>query len=405
MIDTKKIRLDFPILQNKVYGKPLIYLDNAATTQKPQPVLDRIVDFYTNSNSNIHRGVHYLSSRSSLLYEEARQRVGKFIRSPRSSQIIFTGGTTESVNLLSFSFGEAFISEGDEIIVSEMEHHSNILPWQFLCRRKGAVLKVIPINDDGVLDMGIFPSLISKKTKLVSVTYVSNVLGTINPVDKIIEISHSENIPVLIDGAQAIQHLPVDVQALDCDFFVFSGHKIYGPTGIGVLYGKEKWLEKIPPYQTGGGMIDNVSFRDTKVTEIPLKFEAGTMNYVGASALSAAMDYLEDIGLENIQNHENILINYALEKLRGIKGISIYGNAPYRCGAVSFNLNGVHPYDAGMVLDKLGIAIRTGTHCAEPVMDHFGISGTIRASFGVYNNLTDIDSLIWGLEKAEKMLT
>ncbi len=405
MIDTEKIRLDFPILQNKVYGKPLVYLDNAATTQKPQPVLDKIVDFYTNSNSNIHRGVHYLSSRSSMLYEEARQRVGRFINCPENSQIIFTGGTTESINLLSFSFGEAFISQGDEIIVSEMEHHSNIIPWQFLCRRKGAVLKVIPINDDGVLDMGIFPSLISKRTKLVSVTYVSNVLGTINPVDKIIEISHSENIPVLIDGAQAIQHIPIDVQAIDCDFFVFSGHKIYGPTGIGVLYGKDKWLEVLPPYQTGGGMIDHVSFSDTKVTEIPLKFEAGTMNYVGAAALSEAMDYLEDIGLENVHKHENILINYALEKLREIKGVSIYGNAPYRCGAVSFNLKGVHPYDVGMVLDKLGIAIRTGTHCAEPVMDHFGISGTIRASFGVYNNLTDIDVLILGLEKAEKMLT
>lgn len=405
MIDIDRIRHDFPILQHLVQGKPLTYLDSAATTQKPQIVLDKILNFYSQTNSNIHRGVHQLSMKSSEAYEQAREKVRAFINAEKRTEIIFTHGTTESINLLSHSFGLEFIKEGDEIIISEMEHHSNLIPWQILCQQKKAVLKIIPMTDNGELEIPNFLKLISKKTKLISLTYVSNVLGTINPIRKFIQIAHAQNIPVIIDGAQAIQHLPIDVQELDCDFFVFSGHKIYAETGVGVLYGKEKWLEKLPPYQYGGGMIDSVSLNKTIVTNLPLKFEAGTTNYVGAISLAAAIDYLLEIGLSEIQSHENNLLEYTTHLLSDIKGIKFYGKAKYRCGVISFNLPDIHHYDVGMVLNQLGIAVRTGTHCAEPVMQKFGIKGCIRASFGVYNQQSDADTLLKGLIKAQTMLT
>ncbi len=404
MLDIAKIRNDFPILSQKVYGRPLVYLDNAATTQKPRAVLDRIVEFYTSHNGNIHRGVHFLSEYASSLYEAARAKVRSFINASDPAEIVFTRSATESVNLVAASFGEAFVGEGDEIIVTEMEHHSNIVPWQNLCRRKGAALKFVPFHDDGSLNMDRLRSLISDRTKLVSAVYVSNVLGQVNPAKEIVSLAHGFDIPVLIDGAQAVQHISVDVQELDCDFFVFSGHKMYADTGIGVLYGKKIWLEAMPPYQSGGGMIKSVEMDETVFGEPPLKFEAGTPHISGAASLEAAIDYIREIGLDRIEAHESDLIRYAVKRLQSIDGLAIYGRTSRPCGAVSFNLDGVHPYDAGVILDKMGIAVRTGNHCAQPVMKHYGIPGTIRASFAVYNTRDDIDQLIDGLEKARKIL-
>ncbi|MFW6124320.1 MAG: aminotransferase class V-fold PLP-dependent enzyme [Acidobacteriota bacterium] len=403
-MDIKAIREDFPILRKKIQGKPLVYLDNAATTHKPKAVLDRIIEFCTQDYSNIHRGAYFLSEESSALYEKARETVKSFIHADSANEIIFTRGTTESINLVADSFGSAFINVGDEIIISEMEHHSNIVPWQRLCQRKGAFLKVIPFNEDGVLLISKLKTLITNKTKLVAITYVSNVLGVVNDVKEIIKTTSAGDIPVLIDGAQVVQHLPVNVRELNCDFFAFSGHKIYADTGIGVLYGKEKWLDAMPPYQSGGGMIDKVSFDRTTYADLPYKFEAGTGSIVSAVSLAAAIEYLEKIGLDSIFLHEQDLINYAEEKISSLSGLTLYGRNIKRCGALSFNLDNIHPYDAGMILDKMGIAVRTGIHCAEPLMQHFGVSGMIRASFAVYNMKEEIDKLTEGLLKAQSML-
>lgn len=404
MFDIDKIRSDFPILAQHIHGQPLVYLDNAATTQKPQAVLDQIMRFYATFNSNIHRGVHSLSEQASGDYEAARANTQRFIHAAEPAEIIFTHGTTEAVNLVATSFGEAFITAGDEIIVTEMEHHSNLVPWQQLCKRKHAILKIAPFHDDGSLDIDALQALFSKKTRLLSLTYVSNVLGHINPVRDIIALAHAHQVPVLVDGAQAIQHLPVDVQDLDCDFFAFSGHKMYAATGIGVLYGKRKWLEAMPPYQCGGGMINRVAVEGTSYGELPLKFEAGTPHIAGAMSLSAAIDYIRGIGLEQIAAHEAQLLSYASQQLQTIDGITLYGPATLRCSAVSFNLAGMHPLDVGMILDKSGIAVRTGAHCAELVMQHYGISGTLRASFALYNTCEEIDRLIVGLHKARRLL-
>jgi cysteine desulfurase/selenocysteine lyase len=404
MIDIGEIRDDFPILERKIYGRPLVYLDNAATTHKPKAVLDRIMEFYTNSYGNIHRGAHYLSEQATAAYEDARAKVAAYINAKNTFEIIFTRSTTESINLVADSFGTAFIDEGDEIIISEMEHHSNIVPWQVICERRGAVIKVIPFNDDGILMTNKLKAMLTEKTKLLAVTYVSNVLGTVNSIKEIIKTAHAYDVPVLIDGAQAVQHFPVDVQGLDCDFFAFSGHKIYAETGIGVLFGKEKWLEAMPPYQCGGGMISSVRFDKTTYADPPLKFEAGTNNFAAAVSLAAAIDYINKIGISNIAAHEQGIIKYAVKKVGDIDGVKIYGNTTERCGAVSFNLDGIHPYDACMILDKLGIAVRAGTHCAEPVMRHYRMKGCVRASFAMYNKHEEIDELIAGLQKARMML-
>ena len=391
MFDVQSIRKDFPILTQKVNNHDLIYFDNAATTQKPQVVIDAIVDAYTKTNSNIHRGIHTLSQISTTLYEQARQMVQTFINAPHDYEIIFTKGVTESLNLVAQTFGEAFLHEGDEVIVSAMEHHSNLVPWQIVCERKGAILKFIPFNHDGVLDVEAYKNLFSEKTKFVSVVHVSNTLGTVNPIKELIDIAHSHNVPIMIDGAQSIQHFPIDVQALDCDFFAFSGHKIYAPTGTGVLWGKEKWLEKLPPYQGGGDMIKTVTLEKTIYNTLPFKFEAGTTNYVGAHALGVALKYLMNIGLENIQQYEKELMQYATEKLSAIPQVSIIGNAPHKAGAISFEVAGAHCSDIGMILDKQGIAIRTGTHCTEPIMQFYGVPGTARLSFAMYNTKEEID--------------
>jgi cysteine desulfurase/selenocysteine lyase len=404
MLDIHKIRADFPILNQKIHGQPLIYLDNAATTQKPRQVLDKIVDYYSTCNSNIHRGVHSLSERASGVYEAVRTQVGRFINAADPSEIVFTRGTTESINLVAASFGEAFVHQGDEIIITEMEHHSNLVPWQNLCERKGAVLRILPFNDDGTLATDQLESLFSATTRLLSLTHVSNVLGQINPVREIIALAHAHEVPVLVDGAQSIQHLAVDVRDLDCDFFAFSGHKMYASTGIGVLYGKRKWLEAMPPYQCGGGMIDRVDFAGTTYGELPLKFEAGTPHIAGTVSLSAAIEYIQGIGMDRILAHEDDLLDYASRQLRSLDGITLYGQGNRRCGAISFNLADIHPYDAGMVLDKMGIAVRTGAHCAETVMKHYGITGTLRASFALYNTRDEIDRLILGLQKARRLL-
>lgn len=403
--DINEIRKDFPILHQKVYGKPYIYLDNGATTQKPQCVIDRMTKYYSYYNSNIHRGVHYLSEKTTTAYENARKEVQNFINAEYSHEVIFTRGTTESINLVANSFGDKFISEGDEIIVSEMEHHSNIVPWQILCERKNAKLRVIPFDEKGELIIEEFDKLLNKKTRLVAVTHISNTLGTINPIKEIIEKSHKVGAKVLIDGAQAIQHTKVDVKELDCDFYVFSGHKIYAPTGIGVLYGKENLLNEMPPYQGGGDMIKNVSFEKTTYNELPFKFEAGTPHYIGAIGLKTAIQYIKELGIENIAEYENQLLQYAHEKLSKIEGLRIYGNAKNKASLVSFLIENVHPYDAGMVLDKHGIAVRTGTHCTEPVMQHFDISGTIRAAFSFYNTFEEIDVLCQTLEKIKRLFS
>jgi len=401
--DVHTIRNDFPILQQKVYNNPLIYLDNGATTQKPIHVITCMNDFLRYKNSSIHRGVHYLSEQATEEYENARKTVQQFVNAAHPHEIIFTAGTTASINGIAFSFGERFVKAGDEIIITEMEHHANIVPWQMLCERKKAVLKVIPFSDDGLLRLEELDRLITSRTKLIAVIHVSNTLGTVNPVDEIIRRAHTFDIPVLVDGAQSIQHVPVDVQKMDCDFFVFSGHKTYGPTGIGVLYGKEKWLEEMPPYQGGGDMVDVVTFEKTTYNCLPFKFEAGTPNYIGAIALAEALKYIAAIGLENIAKHEQQLLESGINKLRELWYVKLYGIARPKSSILSFNIDGVHPYDAGMVMDKMGIAVRTGTHCAQPVMQHYTIEGTIRASLALYNTLEEIDALAEAVKKVKTM--
>lgn len=398
------IRKDFPILNHTVYGKPLIYLDNGATTQKPVPVIDRINQYHTLKNGSIHRGIHFLSEQATEDYENARKTVQHFIHAANSHEIIFTSGTTGSINGLAFSFGEKYIHQGDEIIVTEMEHHSNIVPWQILCERKGAKLKVIPFDDDGILLTDMLDQIITDKTKLISVMHISNALGTINPIKNIIARAHALGIPVMVDGAQSVQHREIDVQELDCDFFVFSGHKIYGPTGIGVLYAKESWLNELPPFQGGGEMVEVVTFQKTTYNELPHKFEAGTPNYIGAIGLAEALKYVKSAGLARIVKHEKALLDYGSQKLDDLGYVKIYGRAPDKSSILSFNIQNIHPYDAGMIIDKMGIAVRTGTHCAQPVMQHYGIDGTIRASLGMYNTMEEIDALIDGIKKVRDML-
>ncbi len=404
--DVEKIRRDFPVLHQTVKGYPLVYLDNAATTQKPVRVIDAVAEFYRLKNANIHRGVHYLSNLATDLYEQARQTIQKYINAKHDYEIIFTHGTTSSINLVATSFTKAFIRPGDEIIISEMEHHANIVPWQQIAVPAGAKLRVIPITDDYQLDFDAYTKLFSEKTKLVAITHVSNSLGTINPIKKFIDFAHKHNVPVLIDAAQSVQHEKIDVQQLDCDFLVFSGHKIYAETGIGVLYGKEQWLEQLPPYQYGGDMIKDVTFERTVFADLPLKFEAGTTNYVGAYSLKVALDYISEIGLENIEQYEKQLLNYAIEKIREIDGVDVYAtSAGNKISVLSFNIKGAHPYDVGMILDQMGIAIRTGKHCTHPLMQKLGIPGTARASFAMYNTFEEIDRFIEAVKKAKTMLT
>jgi len=402
--DINKIRNDFPILKREVNGKPLVYLDNGATTQKPKFVIDAITNYYEEMNSNVHRGVHYLSQLSTDAFEVTRRKVQQFINAKEEAEIIITKGTTESINLVASCFGKAFVHEGDEIIISAMEHHSNIVPWQMLCEDRGAVLRVIPMNDKGELDMKAYEELLSDKTKIVAVAYVSNALGTINPVKQIIEMAHARNVPVLVDAAQAIQHIAIDVQELDVDFLAFSGHKMYAPTGVGVLYGKRALLDAMPPYQGGGDMIKDVTFEKTTYNELPFKFEAGTPNIEAGICFAAAIDYINSLGIENIKAHEDELLAYATQKLKAIAGVRIIGEAEYKSSVISFVVDGVHPYDIGVILDKLGIAVRTGHHCAQPVMDRFNIPGTVRASLALYNTKEDIDNFVAGLTRALNML-
>jgi cysteine desulfurase/selenocysteine lyase len=401
--DINQIRADFPILDKKVYGKPLVYFDNAATTQKPACVVNKICDCYYNSNANIHRGVHFLSQIATEAHENARETVRSFINARSTNEIIFTRGTTEAINLVASSFGRSRLNDGDEIILTQMEHHSNIVPWQLLQAEKKIQINVLPINFKGELLLEELDNLITEKTKLISLTHVSNALGTINPVKDIIRKAHQHDIPVLVDGAQSVPHLTIDVQELDADFYVFSGHKIYGPTGIGILYGKEKWLEKIPPYQGGGEMIKKVTFKKTTFNDLPFKFEAGTPDYVGSTALAEALTYVQKIGLETIRTHEHELVMYAMDKLRAIDDLRFIGEAEHRSGLVSFLVGDIHPYDLGSILDKLGIAVRTGHHCADPLMQFFGIEGTVRASFAMYNTKEEIDVLAAGIVRAQKM--
>ena len=403
-LEIQHIRTDFPILTEKIYNKPLIYFDNAATTQKPKAVLDRIMYGYEHLNANIHRGVHFLSQKATEAHEEARKFVASYINAASSDEIIFTRGTTEAINLVAFSYGEYACSEGDEIVISVMEHHSNIVPWQMLCERKGMKLRIIPINEKGELNPDVFRSLINTRTKLVAITHVSNVLGTINPVKEIVESAHACNVPVLIDGAQAIPHIKVDMQDLDADFYVFSGHKVYAPTGIGVLYGKREWLEKIPPYQGGGEMIQTVTFEKTTYNELPFKFEAGTPDYIGSTALAEALKYLEKIGIERIAAYEKELTEYATNRLMEIDGMKIFGTSEHKSAVISFLVGNIHPYDIGMLLDKLGIAVRTGHHCAQPLIDSLGIPGTVRASFSFYNTKEEVDTFIEALKRVVGML-
>ncbi len=397
------IRSDFPILSREIYGKPLVYLDNGATTQKPLPVIRKIEEVYSTINANIHRGVHFLSQEATNAHENARKTVQSFIHAQSPSEIIFTRGTTEAINLVSSSFCRSCCKPGDEIIISAMEHHSNIVPWQLQEEISGIKLKVIPFDEKGDLIIDEFEKLITSKTKLISITYVSNVLGTINPVEKIIRIAHSQNIPVLIDAAQAIQHIPIDVQSLDCDFLVFSSHKIYGPTGVGILYGKERLLEQLPPYQGGGEMIATVSFEKTTFNELPFKFEAGTPDYVGSTALAEALRYVSGLGLENIKKYEDDLLHYATQQLMQIEGIRIFGISDHKSSVISFLVGNIHHYDMGMLLDRLGIAIRTGHHCAQPLMNILGVEGTVRVSLAFYNTREEIDILKAGIERVAKM--
>lgn len=402
--DIDKIRNDFPILKLKVRNKDLVYFDNGATSQKPEMVIERMNNYYRTENSNVHRGVHYLSQIATQAMESAREKIRDFIKAESITEVIFTKGTTEAINLVASSFGKAFINKGDEIIVSEMEHHANIVPWQMLCEEKGALLKVARVNDDGSLDLDYFKNLINNNTKLVAIAHISNVMGVINPVKEIVETAHSHNVPVLIDGAQATPHSVVNVQELDCDFYVFSGHKMYGPTGIGILYGKEKWLEKMPPYQTGGEMIKDVSFEGTTFNDLPFKFEAGTPMVAEIVGLASAIDYMYSVGIENIANYEHELLIYATEKLGKIDGLKIIGTTEHKAAVVSFVLEGIHHYDAGSILDQLGVAVRTGHHCAQPLMKRMGIGGTVRASFAFYNTKEEIDVLVKSIEKVKSML-
>lgn len=401
--DVNAIRRDFPILSTTVYDRPLVYLDNAATTQKPLCVLDAMRHEYLNANANVHRGVHYLSQQATELHEAARETVRRFINAGKTEEVIFTRGTTESINLVASSFCEEFMKEGDEIIVSVMEHHSNIVPWQLQAARRGVAVRVIPMNDEGELDMEAYAGMFTERTKIVSVAHVSNVLGTVNPVREMIRIAHSYGVPVLIDGAQSTPHFRVDVQELDCDFFAFSGHKIYGPTGIGVLYGKEEWLERMPPYQGGGEMIESVTFEKTVFQSLPFKFEAGTPDYIATHGLAVALDYVNDIGLENISSHERELTSYCMEQMRSIDGIALFGTSEHKDAVVSFLVGDIHHLDMGTLLDRLGIAVRTGHHCAQPVMQRYGIQGAVRASFAMYNTREEIDALVEGVRRVSRM--
>jgi cysteine desulfurase / selenocysteine lyase len=398
------IRADFPILSEKVYNKDLIYFDNGATTQKPRAVVEKIEEGYYHLNANIHRGVHYLSQKATEAHEAARITVAEFLKAAKHEEIIFTRGTTEAINLVATSFGEAFCKAGDEVVVSVMEHHSNIVPWQMLCERKGMTLRVIPMNEKGELDLEAFKTLLNERTKIVSIAHVSNVLGTINPVAEVIRIAHQNNVPVLVDGAQSVPHIAVDVVELDADFYVFSGHKIYGPTGIGALYGKEKWLNAMPPYQGGGEMIATVTFEKTTYNELPFKFEAGTPDYIGSTALAEALRYVQAIGMDKIAAHEHDLLVYGTERLMEIEGMRIIGTADQKSSVISFLVGTIHPYDIGMLLDKLGIAVRTGHHCAQPLIDSLGIPGTVRASFAFYNTKEEIDVFVTALKRVVTML-
>ncbi len=402
-MDLTQIRKDFPILSRQVHGKPLVYLDNGATTQKPQCVIDKITEMYTTTNANVHRGVHFLSQAATDEHEASRRVVQQFINAASANEIVFARGTTEAINLIASSFCREFCKEGDEIIISAMEHHSNIVPWQLQESISGVKLRVLPITDEGEIELEQLEKMISSRTKLISVTHVSNVLGTINPIEKIIEIAHRYDVPVLIDAAQSVQHLSIDVQRLDCDFLVFSSHKAYGPTGVGVLYGKEKWLEKLPPYQGGGEMIASVSFEKTTFANLPFKFEAGTPDYIGSSALATALKYISNLGMDNILKHEHELLTYATERLSEIDNLKIYGTAKNKSSVISFVVDGVHPYDMGVLLDMQGIAVRTGHHCAEPLMRRLGIESTVRASFALYNTKDEVDVLVKGIERVVKM--
>ena len=403
MYDITKIREDFPILSRTIYDKPLVYLDNGATTQKPRCVVEAMADEYYNVNANVHRGVHFLSQKATDLHEASREAVRAFINAKSAAEIIFTRGTTESINLLAFSFGEAMVKEGDEVIVSAMEHHSNIVPWQMMCERKGAHLRVIPMTDEGELLLDQYEALLNEKTRIVCCTHVSNVLGTINPVKEVVRIAHEHGVPVLIDGAQSTPHMKVDMQDIDCDFFAFSGHKVYGPTGIGVLYGKEAWLEKLPPYQGGGEMIKNVSFEKTTYNALPYKFEAGTPDYIASHALAKAIDYVTALGMDNIYKHEQALTEYAMKRMKEIEGVRIFGPEHSHDAVISFLVGDIHHLDMGTLLDRLGIAVRTGHHCAEPLMHRLGIEGTVRASFALYNTKEEIDALVAGIKRVAQM--
>ncbi len=403
MYDIRKVREDFPILSRSVYGKPLVYLDNGATTQKPRCVVDAIAEEYYSVNANVHRGVHFLSQQATDLHEASRERVRAFINARSTTEIIFTRGTTESINLVASSFVQSQMQAGDEVIISTMEHHSNIVSWQLQAERKGIIIKVIPINERGELLMDEYERLFTPRTKLVSVMHVSNVLGTVNPVKDIIRIAHAHDVPVLIDGAQSVPHGRIDVQALDADFFVFSAHKMYGPTGIDVLYGKEAWLDKLPPYQGGGEMIQSVSFERTTFNELPFKFEAGTPDYIGTTAFARAIDYIEALGMENIARHEHALLDYATTQMKQIPQMRIIGEAAHKSGVISFLVGDIHHFDMGTLLDRLGIAVRTGHHCAEPLMRYLGVEGTVRASFGLYNTKEEVDALVEGIDRVRKM--
>ena len=403
MFDISKVRADFPILSRTVYGRPLVYLDNAATTQKPLCVLDAMRDEYLNANANVHRGVHYLSQQATDLHEAAREAVRRFINAGSTSEIVFTRGTTESINLVASSFCEAFMQPGDEVIVSVMEHHSNIVPWQLQAARRGITIRVAPMTDSGELLLDEMERLFTEKTKIVSIAHVSNVLGTVNPVDEIVRMAHAHGVPVLVDGAQSAPHFKVDVRSMDCDFFVLSGHKMYGPTGIGVLYGKESWLDRLPPYQGGGEMIESVSFEKTVFERLPFKFEAGTPDYIATHGLAKAIEYIEALGLDDIAAHERELTRYCMERLRTVDGIRLFGESERKDAVVSFLVGDIHHLDMGTLLDRLGIAVRTGHHCAQPLMDRLGILGTVRASFALYNNKEEVDALVEGVRRVSTM--
>lgn len=403
MYDIQKIREDFPILSRQVYGRPLVYLDNGATTQKPRVVVEAMTEEYYNVNANVHRGVHFLSQQATELHEAARETVRRFLNARSTNEIVFTRGTTESINLVATTFGDAFLNEGDEVIISEMEHHSNIVSWQLVQARKGIRLRVIPVTDNGELCLDEYERLFNEHTRLVSITHVSNVLGTVNPVKDMIATAHSHGVPVLVDGAQSTPHFAVDVQELDCDFFAFSGHKIYGPTGVGVLYGKEEWLDKLPPYMGGGEMIKRVTFEKTTFNELPYKFEAGTPDYVATTGLARALDYVTALGMDNIYAHEQELTRYAMQKMADIEGMRFIGTPSHKDAVISFLVGDIHHLDMGTLLDRLGIAVRTGHHCAEPLMHRYGIEGTVRASFGLYNTLEEVDVLVEGIKRVSRM--